>query len=92
MLAGAGFGYRDAPEAGSQGRKEKSMRKLLAATCVGFALVAASFAPVAGATKEDHGSHGTNVKENCSTNSEDSPFFTFGQGHPATVYHYCNPH
>jgi len=68
------------------------MRKLLAAIFVGVALVAASFAPLAGAMKEDHGTHGTNETENCSTRSEDYPFYTFGQGHPVTHYHYCNPH
>jgi Spy/CpxP family protein refolding chaperone len=67
------------------------LRKLFAAIFVGAALLTVSFAPVAAATKEDHANHGGNVTENCSTRSEDQPFFTFGQGNGKTVVHDCTP-
>ena len=58
------------------------MRKFFAAIFV-LAVLAASFAPVAGAMKEDHGF----AKENCGPTSEDSTFFTFGVGSGQTVRH-----
>lgn len=71
------------------------MRKLFAAIFVGMALVAASFAPAAGAFKEDHphggwGQGGVQEKENCSPNSVDQPFDTMSNsGNGNEVVHAC---
>ena len=62
------------------------MRKLFAAIFVGVAVLALTFAPAAGAFKEDHptpggwGQGGVLEKENCSLNSVDRPFDTFSNG------------
>jgi hypothetical protein len=84
-----GSGYRQRCRESPTKGKETSMRKLFAAIFVGVALVAASVAPVAGAMKEDHSSHGFNGTENCSPRSEDNPFYTFGAGSQKYNYHYC---
>ena len=71
------------------------MRKLFAAIFVGMALLAASFAPAAGAFKEDHpqggwGQGGVQEKENCSPNSADRPFLTMSNsGNLNEVSHGC---
>jgi hypothetical protein len=70
------------------------MRKFFAAFFV-VALLAASFAPGAGAFKEDHpqggwGRGGVQEKENCSPNSVDQPFDTMSNsGNGNEVSHAC---
>jgi hypothetical protein len=71
------------------------MRKLFAAFFV-VALLAATFAPGAGAFKEDHpqgggwGHGGVREKENCSPNSVDQPFDTMSNsGNGNEVSHAC---
>ena len=71
------------------------MRKFFAAFFV-VALLAATFAPGAGAFKEDHpqggwGHGGVQEKENCSPNSVDQPFETFSNsGNGNEVIHCPN--
>jgi hypothetical protein len=76
------------------------MRKLFAAIFVVALLLAASFATVAGATKEDHppggwGQGGVGEKENCGPKGEDVPFFTevgpTSDGTSMQVFHDCAP-
>jgi hypothetical protein len=70
------------------------MRKFFAAFFV-VALLAATFAPGAGAFKEDHpqggwGPGGVQEKENCSPNSVDQPFDTMSNsGNGNEVSHAC---
>jgi hypothetical protein len=70
------------------------MRKFFAAFFV-VALLAATFAPGAGAFKEDHpqggwGHGGVREKENCSPNSVDQPFDTMSNsGNGNEVSHAC---